>query len=53
MGLSNNPIFRKCGTEVETAVPILCACGTLASLKHAYLGSFFLDPVDIKKLSQV
>jgi len=26
-------------------------CKALASLKHAYLASFFLDPVDIKSLS--
>jgi len=27
------------------------ACETLASLRHVYLGSFFLDPEDIKSLS--
>jgi len=29
---------------------ILCECEVLASLKHAYLGSFFLDPEDIREL---
>jgi hypothetical protein len=43
MGLSNNPICRKCGTEEETSVHILCACEALASLRHTYLGSFSLD----------
>jgi hypothetical protein len=49
MGLSNNPNCRKCGTEDETSVHILCECEALASLRHAYLGSFFLDPKDIRK----
>jgi len=47
MGLSNNPICRKCGTEEETSVHVLCECEALASLRYAYLGSFFLDPEDI------
>jgi len=40
----------KCGTEEETSVHILCECEALASLRHAYLGSFFLDQEDIEKL---
>jgi len=51
MGLSNNPICRKCGSEEETSVHILCECGPLTSLRHTYLGSFFLDLEDIRKLS--
>jgi len=51
MGLSNNPTCRKCGTKEETSVYILCECETLASLRHTHLGSFFLDPKDIRKLS--
>ena len=51
MGLSNNPTCRKCGTEEETSVHILCECEALASLRHTYQGSFFLDPEDIRKLS--
>ena len=47
MGLSKNPICRKCGTEKEISDHILCECEALASLRHAYLGSFFLDPEDI------
>jgi hypothetical protein len=39
-----------CGTEEETSVHILCECEVLASLRHAYLGSFFLDPEDIRVL---
>ena len=29
---------------------ILCECEVLASLKHAYLGFFFLEPEDIKRI---
>jgi hypothetical protein len=50
MGLSNNPICRKCGTEEETSVHILCVCEALALLRYTYLGSFFLDPEDIRVL---
>jgi len=50
MGLGNNPICRKCGTEEETSFNILCECEALVSLRHTYLGSFFLDLEDIKKL---
>ena len=41
MGLCNDPMCRKCGTEEETSVHILCECEALASPRHAYLGSFF------------
>ena len=51
MGLTNNPSCRRCGTEEETSVHIQHECEALASLRHAYLGSFFLDPEDIKSLS--
>jgi len=37
--------------EEETSVHILCECEALASLRHAYLGSFFLDREDIRKLN--
>ena len=50
MGLSSNPICRKCGTVEETSVHVLCECEDLASLRHLYLGPFFLDPEDIRKL---
>jgi hypothetical protein len=49
-GLSNNPTCRKCGTEEENSVHILCECEALPSLRHSHLGSFFLDPEDIRKL---
>ena len=50
MGLNNKPTCRKCGIEEETAVHILCECEALVSLRYTHLGSFFLDPEDIKIL---
>ena len=50
MGFSDNPTCRKCGTEEETSVHILCECEALASLWHIHLGSFFLDLEDIRVL---
>ena len=49
MGLGNNSTCMKCGTEEESSVHILYECEDLASLRHNYLGSFFLNPEDIKK----
>jgi len=51
MGVSYNSTCRKCGREEETSVHILCECEDLAALRHVHLGSFFLDPDDIKNLS--
>ena len=34
----------------ETSAHILCECEALASLIHVYLGSFFLEPEDIKRI---
>jgi hypothetical protein len=50
MGLSADPTCRKCGTEEESLVYILCECEALASLRHRYLGSYFLNPEDIRVL---
>jgi hypothetical protein len=44
MGLSNSPFYKSCGAENEISAHILCECEALASLRHAYLGSFFLQP---------
>jgi hypothetical protein len=48
MGLTDSPLCRKCGAEDETSAHILCRCEALASIRQAHLGSFFLDPEDIK-----
>jgi len=50
LGLHDSPLCRKCGVREETSVHILCDCEGLASLRHAYLGSFFLEQEDIKSL---
>jgi hypothetical protein len=52
MGLINDPACSKCGTGDETSVHILCECEALASLRHQYLSSFFLDPADIRVLGK-
>jgi hypothetical protein len=51
MGLSYSPLCRKCGAEEETSADVLCECEALAIHRHTYLGSFFLDPEDIRELS--
>jgi hypothetical protein len=51
MALSNNPTCRKCGTEEEISVHILCECEALALLRYMYLGSFFLNPENIRVIS--
>jgi hypothetical protein len=50
LGLSADPTCRKFGTEEETSVHILCECGALASFGRRYLGSSFLNPVDVRVL---
>jgi hypothetical protein len=51
MGLSDSPLCRRCGAEDETSAHILCECEALALYRHVYLGSFFLEPEDIKSIS--
>jgi hypothetical protein len=48
MGLTDSPLCRKCGAEEETFAHTLCLCEALTSTRHVYLGSFFLEPEDIK-----
>jgi len=50
LGLLDSPLCRKCGVREETSAHILCECEVLASLRHMYLGSFFLEPEDIRSL---
>jgi len=50
LGLLDSPLCRKCGVREETTAHILCECEALASLRHAYLGSFFSEPEDIRSL---
>jgi hypothetical protein len=50
MGLGDNPICRKFRTDEVTSVHILCKCEALASLRYTHLGSFFLNPEDLREL---
>jgi len=50
LGLLDSPLCRKFGVGEETSAHILCECEALASLRHAYLGSSFLEPEDIRSL---
>ena len=50
VGLLGSPLCSKCGVREETSAHILCECESLASLWHAYLGSFFFEPEDIRSL---
>jgi hypothetical protein len=51
MGLVDSPLCRKCGAGEETSAHVLCECEALATLRHIYLGSFFLDPENVRDLS--
>jgi len=51
MGLIGIPNCKKCQAEEETSTHVLCECEGLAALRHAYLGSFVLDPEDIRSLN--
>jgi hypothetical protein len=51
LGLLDSPLCRKCGVKEETSAHILCECEALAALRHRYLGSFFLEPEDVKSIS--
>ena len=51
MGLSDRPLCRRCRAEDETSAHTLCECAALASLRHACLHPFFLEPEDIKSPS--
>jgi hypothetical protein len=50
MGVTDSPPCRKCTAE-DTSAHVLCECEDLATHRHAYLSSLFLDPEDIRGLS--
>jgi hypothetical protein len=51
LGLLDSPLCRRCGVKEVTLAHILCECEDLASLRHAYLGSFLLEPKEIKSIN--
>ena len=40
-----------CEAEEETSANVLCECKALASIRHIYLDSSFLDPEDVRSLN--
>ena len=50
MGLIDSPLCRRRGAQEEISVHVLYECESLASHSYNYLGSFFLDPEDVRSL---
>jgi hypothetical protein len=50
LGLADSPVCRGCGMKEETSAHVLCECEAWASLRHMHLGSFFLEPGEIKSI---
>jgi hypothetical protein len=50
MGLTENTLHRRCGAQKETSAHVLRTCEVLVTLRHHYLGSFSLDPEDVRNL---
>jgi hypothetical protein len=50
LGLIDSSLSRGYEVKEETSAHILCECEALASLRHTHLGSFFLEPEDIKSI---
>ena len=51
LGLLDSPLRSRCRMMEETLAHIFYESEALASLRHAYLGSFFLEPKDIQSIS--
>jgi ribonuclease HI len=51
MGLLDSHLCRKCGAGEETSAHVLYENEALETLRHIYLGSFFLDPENMRGLS--
>jgi hypothetical protein len=52
MGLIDSTLCRRCEAKEETSSHVLSGCEALGTLRHTYLGSFFLDPEDVRSLSE-
>lgn len=48
MGLTDSLLCRLVRAEEEASAYVLCKCQGLATLRHTYLGSNFLDPADVR-----
>ena len=51
MGLTESPLYRRCGAQKETSAHVLSTYEPLATLRHHYLGSYSLDPKDVSNLT--
>jgi hypothetical protein len=51
LGLVDSSLCSRCGGKEETSAHILCEFEALASLRQVHLGSFFLEPEDVKNIS--
>jgi hypothetical protein len=51
LGLVDSLLCSSSGVEEETSAHILCECEALASLRQVHLGSFFLEPEDVRNIS--
>jgi len=51
MVMSCVPLCRRCGADEGTSIHVLFKCEALASIRHAYLVSFFLDLEDVNSVS--
>jgi len=51
MGVIDSPLCRRCEAEEESSVHFLYECEALATLKHTYMGFFFLDPKEVRSQS--
>jgi len=47
----DSSMCRRCGAEEETSAHVFYECKALVTLRHTYLGSFFLDPEIVRGLS--
>jgi hypothetical protein len=43
-------VLGRRGADEETSAHVPCECEALATLRHIYLRSFFLDPEDVRGL---
>ena len=51
MRLIDSPLCKRCEAEKETSAQILFECEASVTLRPNYLGSFLLDPEDVRSPS--
>jgi hypothetical protein len=53
MGLIDSPLRKSCEAEEETSAHVLWECEAQATLRHTYLGFFFLGPENVRSLEAI